>query len=497
LNPDLALSIGRIASVVTGPVWAAGGFVRDLVLGRSSRDLDLAVTADAQSSAEAIASLFGGSAFALDLQRGTYRVAVPGDSSLGTVDLSLLRGTSIEADLRERDFTINAMAAELTEAGLGHLIDPLEGAKDAASGIVRMTSIQMLEADPLRLLRAARFAAELGFDVEPATAEAILERAGSVKASAAERQRDELVRILECDTSARGMRLLDRLHLLEVLFPESAAGRGFSQPGEYHYFDVLDHSIEAVAVIDVLFAVKEPATAGDRRFRSAFWDALGPCDIEEYFRGPVGGESRLAMMKLAALLHDVAKPRTKTVEGGRVRFLGHPEIGASIAEDVCKRLRFGRRETVFVRDLVANHLRPPQLSQSGQVTERAVFRFFRDLGDAAPACLVLSLADAAAAIGPRLTIGRWRAHLAYVAHIFERARVQSRMVSGEGKPGWTPGKRHFVSGDTLIGVLGVRPGPEVGRLLSAIDEAAASGEITSREDAIELARRIRTTAGAA
>jgi putative nucleotidyltransferase with HDIG domain len=214
---------------------------------------------------------------------------------------------------------------------------------------------------------------------------------------------------------------------------------------------------------------------------------LAPFGLASYFREAAGGQSRLVLTKLAALLHDVGKPQTKTREAdGRVRFLGHSEAGAQLGRAVCRRLRLGNKETHFVTRLIEEHLRPAQLSQSGAPTDRAVFRFFRDLGEAAPACLVLSLADAAAAAGPRLTLARWRAQLAYIAYVFARAAAQEHAAAGAGRRG----KRHFVSGDRLIRALEIAPGPEVGRLLDALDEAAATGEVKSEEEAIELARRL-------
>jgi poly(A) polymerase len=187
------------------------------------------------------------------------------------------------------------------------------------------------------------------------------------------------------------------------------------------------------------------------------------------------------LLRFAALLHDVAKPETRTQEpSGRVRFLGHPERGAETAARICRRLRFGNRETQFVSLLVEEHLRPTQLSQGDLPSKRALYRYFRDLGEAAPACLFLSLADAAAARGPRLEPDRWAGHVAYVAWVLEQG---SEPAVG------TPKVQRLVDGSTLIAALDIEPGPQVGRLLDAIDEARAAGEVSTPEGAIDLARR--------
>jgi poly(A) polymerase len=293
------------------------------------------------------------------------------------------------------------------------------------------------------------------------------------------------------------VRLLDSLGLLDALLPELARARGVGQPENYHHYDVFDHCIEALAVTDWLLSEDEPRGELPRALRRAFRAAFRSFGLDAYFKGVSGGQTRATLTKFATLLHDVSKPETKTEDAdGRLRFLGHSELGARVAGEICSRLRFGTRERAFVARLVEEHLRPAQLSQTGLPTDRAIFRFFRALGDAAPACLVLSLADAAAAIGPRLTLERWQRHLAYIAYVFERARGQSELVGGAaaGQAGaldWARRGRHFVSGDTLIRVLGLKPGPEVGRLLLAIDEAAGSGDVQTEDQAIQLARELQ------
>jgi poly(A) polymerase len=275
---------------------------------------------------------------------------------------------------------------------------------------------------------------------------------------------------------------MDHLGLLEILLPELTAGRGVTQPGQFHHYDVFDHGVEALSVCDWLLGPGEPEGRARRGMRRAYREVLGAFALEDYFRLTLGAHSLRSLTKLATLLHDVAKPQTRSVdEDGRVRFLGHSEEGARVVLSICRRFRFGGRESAFVGRLVEEHLRPAQLSQSGTPTDRAIFRFWRSLGDAAAACLVLSLADAAAAIGPGLTLERFTGHLAYLRYVLERSRSQTAKVGG----------RHFISGDTLIQALDLRPGPEVGRLLAAIDEAAATGEVLDEEGAIELARGLR------
>jgi poly(A) polymerase len=480
----------RVAVAVDPPVWAAGGFVRDLVAGRRPYDLDLVLPRGTRLAAERAAHALGGHAFLMDDERETYRVVPPEGSPLASVDFTLLRGPTIEADLAARDFTLNAMAAELRPDGLGPLIDPLGGRRDVRQRQLRLVSPAALAGDTLRLLRAVRLATELGYEIEPDTLSAIRSSARSVLSAAAERRRDELLRVFATRQAARGLRLLDAAGLLDVIFPEMTPAKGVGQPERYHYYDVFEHCIETVAVLDAVLPGARPAPPAASALRAPFRRGLRAFGLDAYFAEKTGAATRLVLTKFAAFLHDVAKPQTKAADAsGRVRFLGHSQEGARTAEAVCKRLRFGSRETHFVSLLVEEHLRPMQLSQGGEPSERAVFRFFRDLGEAAPACLVLSLADAAAALGPRLTPGRWQAGVSYVRYVLARGRAQAEKAGAGGA--WGKQKRHFVSGDTLIRELGIGPGPEVGRLQSAIDEAAAAGEIATEEEAVRLARTLR------
>jgi putative nucleotidyltransferase with HDIG domain len=485
LDSELPAVLRAVAASAPEPVWAVGGFVRDVLLKRRPYDLDVAVAGDAQARAGSIKAALGGHAFPLDEERGTFRVALSPESPVSTIDVATLRGADIEADLGERDFTANALAAPISEGGLGPLVDLFDGQGDLKRRVVRMVSERALADDPLRLLRAVRLAVELDFDVEEATAGAVRRLAPRVAEPAGERVRDEVMRIMASGQAARGVRLLDHLALLEVLLPELTRAKGVAQPERFHHYDVFDHCVEALAVMDWLTGPAQPAGRTPRNMREAYGGALSEFGLRGYFEAAVGGQTRLALTKLATLLHDVAKPETKAAdEEGRVRFLGHSEAGAKVARAVCRRLRMGNRETRFVALLVEEHLRPAQLSQSGAPTDRAIFRFFRDLGDAAPACLVLSLADGAAAAGPRLTLSRWQGHLAYIRYVLERARGQSQAAGGAGERG----KRHFIPGDRLIRALALEPGPEVGRLLLAIDEAVATGDVKSEEEAIDLAR---------
>jgi putative nucleotidyltransferase with HDIG domain len=348
-----------------------------------------------------------------------------------------------------------------------------------------MTDAGVFDADPLRLLRAARIASELGFGIEPATAAAVAAQAQRLGEPSPERVRDELARILALPDAERALRLLDGLRLLDVILPEVAAGRGVSQPEQYHVFDVFEHNMRAVGAMDRMLA----RGAGDA-MSDEVWEAFGWCAPQ--LRAYVGeelseGRPRAALLKLAALLHDVAKPQTRTVDaGGRIRFFGHAEAGARTARGVLRRLRFSGREVRFVTSLVAEHLRPVQLAKVGQApTRRALYRFHRDVGEALPAVLLLALADAAASRGPAMTAEGWRQHVAYMNSLLVRSFREEGILDAP----------RLLTGHDIMSELQIPAGPAVGALLEALREAQAAGDVATREQALRFVGRRYRRAG--
>ena len=263
--------------------YATGGFIRDVLRANPVRDLDVSIDADPCSLAPEIADAFGGSFFVMDEARRLVRVLLP-DAAVH-LDLQPLRG-SIQEDLGTRDYTIDAMAAPLPEAASGRigLIDPTGGLADLRSGMVRAVSEANLLDDPLRMLRGARLAAVLAFELDPATADMIRRNAAQVTTSAVERQRDEIMLIMGTDHAGAGLRLLDELGLLAHVLPELDVTRGVDQPKEHHW-DVFNHSIEAVAAMDMLLADDAVTSGQAKAFCDELWRALSWWEAARgYFR---------------------------------------------------------------------------------------------------------------------------------------------------------------------------------------------------------------------
>ena len=459
------------------PAFLVGGHLRDSLLSRPvGRDIDVAVAGDSVALGRELATALAGKFVPLGQAFGTARVVAPDcEGNPWTVDLSRFTGT-IEEDLARRDFTINALALPLaqwaSETPGEHLIDPFQGRADLVHKRLRAVSPRVFRDDPCRLLRSVRLAAALRFRLEPETARQILADAPHLGEVAAERVRDEFLHILALDGAKGSLEALDRLDLLCRVIPELAETKGVEQP-KMHYWDVWGHSLHAVENA-------ERVTKGHQHspvYTLIYWTA----ETAGYFSRDAGdGNSRRTMLKLAALLHDVAKPRTKQVdETGRTRFPGHSEAGAGMAEERLAQLRVGSRGIGMVSDMVRHHLRPAHMMQGVEYlpTRRAIYRFFRDVGDVAVDTMYLSQADYLAARGPELNPDQWANRARMTGHV-----IQSGFQQAEAGPGL-----RLLNGNELIEQLHLSPGPVIGRLLERIEEARGAGEISTRDEALALA----------
>ena len=470
-NWPLVLKVAAIVGREGAPVLV-GGWVRDGLLGRDSRDIDFAVAGDGIEVASRVARVLGGTLVPLDAKNGVGRVVL--SASGQTIDLATYVGTMLD-DLSRRDFTIDAMAVDLREGESAEIrfVDPLGGLDDLKRRVVRATGESVFAADPARLLRAVRLAVLLDFGIETQTEARIREHAALISRVAGERVREELVAFLCLPGSGRSLSYMDGLRLLTSIIPELEATRGVAQPRE-HYWDVLTHCLKTVEAFDFLL------NQGEWPYASLSGEPLWSSEAARYFDAEVGfGSNRAALFRLAAVLHDVSKPDTKTVEPtGRIRFLGHGLEGAEVARDVLGRLRFSGREIRLVEAAVRHHLRPTQMGWPALPSRRAVYRFCRDAGEAAVGVVYLSLADHMAARGPNMDPEQWQMHVGISRSILSQREEAPARLSP------------LIDGYAIMKSFGLSPGRRVGELLESVREARAAGEISSRDEALALVARL-------
>ncbi len=460
--------------------WVVGGSVRDMLLGVSTADADLVVdSSNVPQLGRQFADQIGGAFYHLDQDRNYVRVlsAVDEAGERATLDITPLGDRDIASELSRRDFTVNAMALPLDSWHTpDNLTDPLDGCADLNERVLRAVKPTIYADDGIRLMRLARLAGQLGFTVDEETAALAKRDAAHIADVSPDRLRDEFCKVLGLSDTKSALRLLDDMGVLSRIMPELDATRGVTQPIE-HYWDVFDHLVETVGYMDGLLD-------GDRRTADLSLSQMPWSDhVADYFAEEVsGGVDRAILTKLACLLHDIAKPETKTVEeSGKTRFLGHPEQGADVTEVAMDRLHFSRRANAYVTMLVRQHLRPMQLSNNLQTpTRRALYRFKRDLGDAAIGAVWLSMADFLAAKGPMLDPNEWRRRVSHCSLVMESILAE---------PADDMAAPMVVNGHMLMKALGVGPGPQLGQILEAVREALAADEVSTPEEALGFARR--------
>ncbi len=455
--------------------YLVGGFVRDWLMGKDTCDLDIAVGGDALIVAQEAAELVDGRYVVLDEENRVGRVVVPGNETPWHIDITSY-GNGIERDLFRRDFTINAMALDLIDFVNGNIIllDPTGGEEDLKKGLLRQVNNNVFEADPSRLMRAVRLARELNLEIEPVTENTIRSSADLIHTVPGEKIREELLKIMALPFTANSMRYLDDIGLLCRIIPELAELKGVKQPGK-HYWDVFDHSLEAIAALEFILRESDWIYGREDLRDDVPWSD----ELERHFNTIIGGgSSRRVLLKFGLLLHDIAKPVTQTVEADRVRFLGHTKQGASIAVSIMERLRFSTREIKYVEKLIYHHLHPAQMSAQGMPTKKAIFRYFRDTEGAGKDIIYLALADYLAVAGPRIDTDEWNMHIEHVKHIMDIHKEMESKI--------TPVR--LITGDDIIREFKLSPGRKIGRLLMLVSEAQATGEIRTREEAIQLVR---------
>jgi len=487
-RPALPLSalLARVRAALPAelPAWLVGGAVRDSLLRRSTRDLDIVVAGDALAGARAVANALGGAYFPLDIERGVGRVVLARPDGRITLDISRLRGATLADDLAARDFTLNAMAADLAQPDA--LIDPLRGEPDLRAKLIRACSPTSIADDPLRAIRAVRLAAELKFRIDPPTLAAVRAQANRLAGVSLERRRDELTRCLSGPNPASAIRVLDRLGLLPALLPELAVLHGVTQSAP-HVYDVWEHTLTVfsrlVEVLAVLAPVYDDEAASDLtlglvalrlgRHRQALGAHLSAALSDER-------PARLLLL-LASLLHDAGKPATRSVDpDGRIRFFNHDQVGAQLALDRLTELRFSTEEAQRVSAIVAHHLRPLLLSAETSLSRRAVYRFCNQAGEAGIDVVLLSLADFLGTYGDGPPpVDEWNRLLDVCSQLL-RAYFEN--------PEQAINPPVLLTGHDVMREFGLSPGPALGRLLNELREAQAAGEVADRAVALEWVR---------
>ncbi|MGD9947584.1 MAG: CCA tRNA nucleotidyltransferase [Desulfobulbus sp.] len=460
-----------------GELYLAGGVVRDLLLGKRPADIDLTVNQAARKWAGQLAAKTGGAFVALGREEDTARVVAHGL----TVDFSAFRlgAKTIVEDLRLRDLSINALAVRLdgllqkdTEMSAGHLplIDPTGGLTDLEHGRIRVAGPSSFNDDPLRLLRAFRFAATLGFSVEAQTLAHIRRQCSRIMRPAPERIAHELDLIMASGSSHRVVQSMAETGLLWALIPELAAGRDMEQP-QSHHLDVFGHSLEALKQMERILA--DPGQ----------WFCGSGENLAAYIQQPAM-HRRLCW---AALMHDVGKPSTymrRPEKDNRITFYHHDHVGARVLDAFALRLRWSNEDRELIGRLISHHMRPfflANVAREGQLSLRACIRLLRKVGDSLPGLFLLAMADSLAGQGEARIVNMEQELSDLYLHLAQVHRDHVAPVKSAPP---------LLNGHDLIRELDLQPGAIFKTILGAVEEAQMEGRVSTRDAALDLARNI-------
>ena len=462
--------IAELLQTADQEAYLVGGAVRDGLLGKlnDQADLDLVVPADGLAVAKLLADKLGGAYYPVDPQRGVGRVVWPDRPQ---VDVAIYRGTSLEEDLYLRDFTINAIALSLDLAN-PRLIDPLAGQDDLQKGQIKALNREAFQDDPLRTVRAVRLAAQFGFVLTADTQSWITAYTTALAAVSAERLRDEIHKLLVGPRAGQGVAQLEALGLLAIILPQAEAMVGMAQSPPHH-LSVFDHTLNVLDRVTWLDFELE---------RLAFLDPVKK-QLQDYFQTNLSGNlTRISLMPLAALLHDIGKPETfKQGSDGRIRFWQHPQVGADITDHWLSRLRFSGQARQFVVTIVRHHMRPLLLAYQKTVSRRSIHRFLEATGQAAPAIAIFSLLDHLGIYPPGQGQAEWDRLTEVVLRVCQTYFI--------------PQPSPLLTGRDVISHLNLEPGPIVGQILARLKEAQAVGEIVSRQEALDFISTLNVDRG--
>ncbi len=419
-------------------LFLVGGTIRDILLDIIPKDYDFTVEGSGVYFARRVAKKIQGSFVLLSKKDDEARV-VKDEIIYDFVGYK----DDILKDLKRRDFTINAMAVDLDTF---EFLDPFNGVKDLKHKIIRLTTDDTLIDDPLRVLRAFRFALELNFKID----KKFFEKAKQVnlKNVAAERIGYEFMRIISTPDSYKQILKMNELGLLSQIFPEAKK--------------IIEDSFLWGHSLNTYYAV-------ERLMQEGFFTTLEP-EFSQYF----SVERRKPLLKLSALFHDVAKPDTFLLKNGDVHFYGHDTKGAKIVEILgYKRMKLSRNDVSMVRKLVKEHMRPHLLATNGELTDRAIRRFFRDLGDDYFGAMMIAWADGYATAG----------HTKHLEEKFLKMLALKRADDAK------PKIERLINGYDLI-ALGLKPGPVFKIILQELLDMQLEGKIKTKEEGLRLAKEI-------
>jgi poly(A) polymerase len=474
-------AVRRLTQARKEEAYLVGGAIRDLLLERPlGKDFDFAVTGEVEGLVKDVAREIGGRAFSLDEAFGTWRVILKKKRKRTELDFSALQGKDIIEDLRQRDFTVNSLAIDLqnlASPGNPCFIDPLDGLGDLKRKILRANSEESLRQDPLRMLRAFRFASTLKFSVEEKTLKMIHRDRELIRRSAGERIRTEFFMALGEEKAGSFLQKLYQSGLLAEIFPE-VRGWEILKMGTDRALSLLDHALRTTEAGEFILLHLE-------EFFPSCFEILK----DHFSQNEEERISRKALFKFTAFFHDSGKATTASQDGetGPCRFLDHDREGEKINTAIARRLKLSRRSLRMISELTRQHMRIHSLVKAQEVTGRAKYRLFQDLGKEGIDLAILAFSNALASGGPPL---RWPLPPGMSEEAKKIQKITEILVRYYLEEFTCRPSKPLLTGKQIMKTLDIPQGKLVGSLLNKLREAEISGEVRTRTEALQFLKKI-------
>ena len=449
-------------------VFLVGGYIRDFLLKKENLDIDLVVSKYVESFAKKLAKLISGKCFLLHSDLQVYRVAVFNNQNIRYIDISLMQGKNIEQDLKKRDFTINSLAVKIENFDniKKNIIDCCDGIKDLKTKEIKVISKNVFIKDPLRMLRAFRFASEYNFKISRQTLLLMKKYSSKISSVAGERIKNELFRIFSNKKSSQYVFIMDEVKLLESMFSVITKMKISAKNFYYHPKGLFQHCFQTYEALENIFIKL------DKYFHNS--KDLLEQHLNEQFSENI---TRKNLLKFIALFHDCAKPETAKRIDNKMRFLGHEKLGAQKTVKIMKKLKMSNKEINFAKTMISDHMRPSNLTKAEVITKKAQIRLFRDIKENTPDLLILAMSD-------------WHSYKALKVCSKKNLKSQEKSVAKlifnyfdfiNRKP-----KNKIIDGNILMKKFNLKPGKIIGELLKIINNAYEENKIKDEKTALNF-----------
>lgn len=454
INDDELLNL--IRNNFSEEIYLVGGSVRDFAMDKTSLDRDLIVVGvDARDFALRIAEFFNAVFVPLDEVNRIYRVVLP--DKINYFDITNPVEGSIDKDLARRDLTVNAVAVNLSTM---EILDKFDGLNDILNKQLNSVSEKNFIDDPLRILRAFRFMSVLGFKMSDELMCIIKKHINLLNLPAVERINYELLKLFGGNFAYDTLLSLDNTGGLEVLFPFVSELKRVP-PNTHHHLDLFYHSLETVRQIQLLYLNAEKEVQSH---------------LEEV---SFGAHPRLAFLKLAGFMHDIGKFSTWSIEEetGRHRFIKHDDAGAKLAVPFLKKMNFSNKQIDYLTSMIKNHMYPSQVISAPELNEKVMMRYVRKMEDNSIDVIILAMADRFSALGEAVTEDMVNQNISGLQNLMNF--YISVKDSLEPLP-------KLLTGNEIMSLLNIKPSPLLGKIITALHDAQLSGDVMTKEHAIDF-----------